>query len=149
MTDIHDELKRIAEGMGLGYYFGDWQSANYHADKWGANGGTFLLDILPVSGTLHIYRGTEATDEQQCNLAFLQRVPTDVALDTRGETTAALINVCKMDAEIFFGKISQSGTIEPINGDVPYTHIIEVMDETYTGVLFTVPLKPTQGRCIV
>ena len=61
----------------------------------------------------------------------------------------SVYDIALSQADIFFGKISQSGTIEPINGDVPYTHIIEVMDETYTGVLFTVPLKPTQGRCIV
>lgn len=149
MTDIHNELKRIAEDIGLGYFFGDWQSANYHADKWGANGGTFLLDILPVSGTLHIYRGTEATDTQQCNLAFLQRVPTDVALDTRGETTEALIAACKVDALRFFGELFGSDLFEPIHGDVPYTHIVEVLDETYTGVLYTLSITPTQGVCLI
>ena len=69
MITIEQRIKKIAEGLGVNYYFGDWQRINVAGDT-GRIDFPLIAYLLPPSGTVNL-SGPGVRETENGVLAFL------------------------------------------------------------------------------
>lgn len=137
---MEEEIKKVAENLGIGYLYDDWSRINIRADK--EITYPLCINLLPVSGVFKFQAGL-VYDSPNCLFAFLDKTN----LDFDGATNAFVVNDMKKIALKFITAINKSGKFEVISGSVPYSVVYDKLDVNLTGVVIECKLTPTTGIC--
>jgi hypothetical protein len=138
---IEDKLKEIAgqKFPAFSYVFDSWDGVDV---KVGRVSLPAIVTILPVGGNLN-FRNGRLRDNENCAVAFIDKVPRDADGDENERVYTAMKDV----AGQFIQELNKSGFFEPIEGDVPYYTIYESMADNVTGVFLDLRLKEVIGKC--
>ena len=76
--------------------------------------------------------------------AFIDKVPRDADGDDNTTTCTELKKVAKS----YIADIQKTGYFEPINENIEYTNLYEILASNCTGLLFRLRLQEASGECV-
>ena len=142
MTTIENRIATIAKGLGLNYYFGDWNRINEAGDT-GRCLFPLVAYLLPPSGTIN-FDGPGVRETENGVLAFINLTEFDFQADENNEIVQAM----KEKMVSFIQAVNLSKQFRPIGGDVRYDILYDKLDFAVTGVTTSLTLKEAVGKCV-
>ena len=142
MITIEQRIKKIAEGLGVNYYFGDWQRINVAGDT-GSIDFPLIAYLLPPSGTVNL-SGPGVRETENGVLAFLGLTVFDFEANENNE----IVQDMKELMIRFVNAVNASGEFKPIGGNVRYDVVYDKLDFAVTGVTVSLALQEAVGKCV-
>ena len=142
MITIEQRIKKIAEGLGVNYYFGDWQRINVAGDA-GRIDFPLIAYLLPPSGTVNL-SGPGVRETENGVLAFLGLTVFDFEANENNE----IVQDMKELMIRFVNAVNASGEFKPIGGNVRYDVLYDKLDFAVTGVTVSLALQEAVGKCV-
>lgn len=142
MVTIENRIASIANGLGLNYYFGDWNRINEAGDT-GRCKFPLVAYLLPPSGVVN-FDGPSVRETENGVLAFIDLTEFDFQADENNEIVQAM----KETMINFIKAVNLSGDFKPIGGDVRYDILYDKLDFAVTGVTTALTLKEAVGKCV-
>lgn len=142
MTTIENRIAAIAKGLGLNYYFGDWNRINEAGDT-GRCLFPLVAYLLPPSGTIN-FDGPGVRETENGVLAFINLTEFDFQADENNEIVQAMKEVMVS----FIKAVNTSGQFKPIGGNVRYEVLYDKLDFAVTGVTTSISLQEAVGKCV-
>lgn len=142
MITIENRIALIAKGLGLNYYFGDWNRINEAGDT-GRCKFPLVAYLLPPSGVVN-FDGPGVRETENGVLAFIDLTEFDFQADENNEIVQAM----KEKMISFIQAVNVSKHFKPIGGDVRYDILYDKLDFAVTGVTVSVGLKEAVGKCV-
>lgn len=137
---VETKIRQIVDQIGgLHYEFNDWTRANATIDYGSL---PVCVNVLPVSGELAAKNGN-LRDYPNCLIAFMDKAE----LDFDGQENEITVNRMKDFAKRFILEANRSGLFEPIEQNVPYSVVYDLLDANLTGVAIELQLKELIGDC--
>ena len=142
MITIEQRIKMIAEGLGVNYYFGDWQRINVAGDT-GRIDFPLIAYLRPPSGTVNL-SGPGVRETENGVLAFLGLTVFDFEANENNE----IVQDMKELMIRFVGAVNASGEFKPIGGNIRYDVVYDKLDFAVTGVTVSLALQEAVGKCV-
>lgn len=139
-NSVEKKIKSVAEGMvGFTYVYEDWTRADLRLDRLPLPA---IINLLPVSGAMSL-KMDQFKDKPNCMFVFVDKVNKDAD----GKDNDAVFERMKSAAMVFIARMNDSGLFEPIEGDIPYSVILEKLSPIVTGISISVQVKEAKGVC--
>lgn len=139
-NSVEKKIKSVAEGMvGFTYVYEDWTRADLRLDRLPLPA---IINLLPVSGAMSL-KMDQFKDKPNCMFVFVDKVNKDAD----GKDNDAVFERMKSAAMVFIARMNDSGLFEPIEGDIPYSVILEKLSPIVTGISISVQVKEVKGVC--
>ena len=140
-NSVEKKIKSVAESMvGFTYVYEDWTRADLRLDRLPLPA---IINLLPVSGAMSL-KLDQFKDKPNCMFVFVDKVNKDAD----GKDNDAVFERMKSAAMVFIARMNDSGLFEPIEGDIPYSVILEKLSPIVTGISISVQVKEAKGVCI-
>ena len=139
---IEEVLRDVAQKKypSYGFVLEDWNGIDRAVDKVDLPA---IVVFLVESGTLTFKNG-RCKDEEDIVFAFIDKVPRDADGDENTTTCTELKKVAKS----YIGDLQKTGYFEPINQNVEYTNLYEILASNCTGLMFRLRLQEAAGECV-
>ncbi len=139
-NSVEKKIKSVAESMvGFTYVYEDWKRADLRLDRLPLPA---IINLLPVSGAMSL-KMDQFKDKPNCMFVFVDKVNKDAD----GKDNDAVFERMKSAAMVFIARMNDSGLFEPIEGDIPYSVILEKLSPIVTGISISVQVKEAKGVC--
>lgn len=139
-NSVEKKIKSVAESMvGFTYVYEDWTRADLRLDRLPLPA---IINLLPVSGAMSL-KLDQFKDKPNCMFVFVDKVNKDAD----GKDNDAVFERMKSAAMVFIARMNDSGLFEPIEGDIPYSVILEKLSPIVTGISISVQVKEAKGVC--
>lgn len=139
-NSVEKKIKSVAEGMvGFTYVYEDWTRADLRLDRLPLPA---IINLLPVSGAMSL-KMDQFKDKPNCMFVFVDKVNKDAD----GKDNDAVFERMKSAAMVFIARMNDSGLFDPIEGDIPYSVILEKLSPIVTGISISVQVKEAKGVC--
>ncbi len=139
-NSVEKKIKSVAESMvGFTYVYEDWTRADLRLDRLPLPA---IINLLPVSGAMSL-KMDQFKDKPNCMFVFVDKVNKDAD----GKDNDAVFERMKSAAMVFIARMNDSGLFEPIEGDIPYSVILEKLSPIVTGISISVQVKEAKGVC--
>ena len=139
-NSVEKKIKSVAESMvGFTYVYEDWTRADLRLDRLPLPA---IINLLPVSGAMSL-KMDQFKDKPNCMFVFVDKVNKDAD----GKDNDAVFERMKSAAMTFIARMNDSGLFEPIEGDIPYSVILEKLSPIVTGISISVQVKEVKGVC--
>ena len=139
-NSVEKKIKSVAESMvGFTYVYEDWTRADLRLDRLPLPA---IINLLPVSGAMSL-KMDQFKDKPNCMFVFVDKVNKDAD----GKDNDAVFERMKSAAMVFIARMNDSGLFEPIEGDIPYSVILEKLSSIVTGISISVQVKEAKGVC--
>jgi len=139
-NSVEKKIKSVAESMvGFTYVYEDWTRADLRLDRLPLPA---IINLLPVSGAMSL-KMDQFKDKPNCMFVFVDKVNKDAD----GKDNDAVFERMKSAAMVFIARMNDSGLFEPIEGDIPYSAILEKLSPIVTGISISVQVKEVKGVC--
>lgn len=139
-NSVEKKIKSVAEGMvGFTYVYEDWTRADLRLDRLPLPA---IINLLPVSGAMSL-KMDQFKDKPNCMFVFVDKVNKDAD----GKDNDAVFERMKSAAMVFIARMNDSGLFDPIEGDIPYSVILEKLSPIVTGISISVQVKEAKGIC--
>jgi hypothetical protein len=139
-NSVEKKIKSVAESMvGFTYVYEDWTRADLRLDRLPLPA---IINLLPVSGAMSL-KMDQFKDKPNCMFVFVDKVNKDAD----GKDNDAVFERMKSAAMVFIARMNDSGLFEPIEGDIPYSVILEKLSPIVTGISISVQVKEVKGVC--
>lgn len=139
-NSVEKKIKSVAESMvGFTYVYEDWTRADLRLDRLPLPA---IINLLPVSGAMSL-KMDQFKDKPNCMFVFVDKVNKDAD----GKDNDAVFERMKSAAMVFIARMNDSGLFDPIEGDIPYSVILEKLSPIVTGISISVQVKETKGVC--
>lgn len=139
-NSVEKKIKSVAESMvGFTYVYEDWTRADLRLDRLPLPA---IINLLPVSGAMSL-KMDQFKDKPNCMFVFVDKVNKDAD----GYDNDAVFERMKSAAMVFIARMNDSGLFDPIEGDIPYSVILEKLSPIVTGISISVQVKETKGVC--
>lgn len=139
-NSVEKKIKSVAEGMvGFTYVYEDWTRADLRLDRLPLPA---IINLLPVSGAMSL-KMDQFKDKPNCMFVFVDKVNKDAD----GKDNDAVFERMKSAAMVFIARMNDSGLFDPIEGDIPYSVILEKLSPIVTGISISVQVKEVKGVC--
>lgn len=139
-NSVEKKIKSVAESMvGFTYVYEDWTRADLRLDRLPLPA---IINLLPVSGAMSL-KMDQFKDKPNCMFVFVDKVNKDAD----GKDNDAVFERMKSAAMVFIARMNDSGLFEPIEGDIPYSVILEKLSPIVTGISISVQVKEVRGVC--
>ena len=142
MITIENRIATIAKGLGLNYYFGDWNRINEAGDT-GRCKFPLVAYLLPPSGVVN-FDGPSVRETENGVLAFIDVTEFDFQADANNEIVQAM----KEKMISFIQALNVSKHFKTVGGDVRYDILYDKLDFAVTGVTTALTLKEAVGKCV-
>ena len=137
-NSVEKKIKSVAESMvGFTYVYEDWTRADLRLDRLPLPA---IINLLPVSGAMSL-KMDQFKDKPNCMFVFVDKVNKDAD----GKDNDAVFERMKSAAMVFIARMNDSGLFEPIEGDIPYSVILEKLSPIVTGISISVQVKEAKG----
>ncbi len=137
---IHEEIKRIAEGLGMSYIFNDLSRVNYQIDD--NTRYPILTDILPMSGGVGL-SSPHGKETENCMVGIF--VPCD--LDFEGVEIHPQIEEVKSLFKNFILQLQASSVVTLESTNINYAVSYDKFNENCIGVMAEFSLSTTLIYC--
>ena len=139
-NSVEKKIKSVAESMvGFTYVYEDWTRADLRLDRLPLPA---IINLLPVSGAMSL-KMDQFKDKPNCMFVFVDKVNKDAD----GKDNDAVFERMKSAAMVFIARMNDSGLFEPIEGDIPYSVILEKLSPIVTGISISIQVKEVKGVC--
>ena len=139
-NSVEKKIKSVAESMvGFTYVYEDWTRADLRLDRLPLPA---IINLLPVSGAMSL-KMDQFKDKPNCMFVFVDKV--NKGAD--GKDNDAVFERMKSAAMVFIARMNDSGLFDPIEGDIPYSVILEKLSPIVTGISISVQVKEVKGVC--
>lgn len=139
-NSVEKKIKSVAESMvGFTYVYEDWTRADLRLDRLPLPA---IINLLPVSGAMSL-KMDQFKDKPNCMFVFVDKVNKDAD----GKDNDAVFERMKSAAMAFIARMNDSGLFEPIEGDIPYSVVLEKLSPIVTGISISVQVKEAKGVC--
>lgn len=139
-NSVEKKIKSVAESMvGFTYVYEDWTRADLRLDRLPLPA---IINLLPVSGAMSL-KMDQFKDKPNCMFVFVDKVNKDAD----GKDNDAVFERMKSAAMVFIARMNDSGLFDPIEGDIPYSVILEKLSPIVTGISISVQVKEAKGVC--
>ena len=139
-NSVEKKIKSVAESMvGFTYVYEDWTRADLRLDRLPLPA---IINLLPVSGAMAL-KMDQFKDKPNCMFVFVDKVNKDAD----GKDNDAVFERMKSAAMVFIARMNDSGLFDPIEGDIPYSVILEKLSPIVTGISISVQVKEVKGVC--
>ena len=139
-NSVEKKIKSVAESMvGFTYVYEGWTRADLRLDRLPLPA---IINLLPVSGAMSL-KMDQFKDKPNCMFVFVDKVNKDAD----GKDNDAVFERMKSAAMVFIARMNDSGLFEPIEGDIPYSVILEKLSPIVTGISISVQVKEVKGVC--
>ena len=139
-NSVEKKIKSVAESMvGFTYVYEDWTRADLRLDRLPLPA---IINLLPVSGAMSL-KMDQFKDKPNCMFVFVDKVNKDAD----GKDNDAVFERMKSAAMVFIARMNDSGLFEPIEGDIPYSVVLEKLSPIVTGISISVQVKEVKGVC--
>lgn len=139
-NSVEKKIKSVAESMvGFTYVYEDWTRADLRLDRLPLPA---IINLLPVSGAMSL-KMDKFKDKPNCMFVFVDKVNKDAD----GKDNDAVFERMKSAAMVFIARMNDSGLFDPIEGDIPYSVILEKLSPIVTGISISVQVKEAKGVC--
>lgn len=139
-NSVEKKIKSVAESMvGFTYVYEDWTRADLRLDRLPLPA---IINLLPVSGAMSL-KMDQFKDKPNCMFVFVDKVNKDAD----GKDNDAVFERMKSAAMVFIARMNDSGLFDPIEGDIPYSVILEKLSPIVTGISISVQVKEAKGIC--
>jgi hypothetical protein len=139
-NSVEKKIKSVAESMvGFTYVYEDWTRADLRLDRLPLPA---IINLLPVSGAMSL-KMDQFKDKPNCMFVFVDKVNKDAD----GKDNDAVFERMKSAAMVFIARMNDSGLFDPIEGDIPYSVILEKLSPIVTGISISVQVKEVKGVC--
>ena len=139
-NSVEKKIKSVADSMvGFTYVYEDWTRADLRLDRLPLPA---IINLLPVSGAMSL-KMDQFKDKPNCMFVFVDKVNKDAD----GKDNDAVFERMKSAAMVFIARMNDSGLFEPIEGDIPYSVILEKLSPIVTGISISVQVKEAKGVC--
>ena len=139
-NSVEKKIKSVAESMvGFTYVYEDWTRADLRLDRLPLPA---IINLLPVSGAMSL-KMDQFKDKPNCMFVFVDKVNKDAD----GKDNDAVFERMKSAAMVFIARMNDSGLFEPIEGDIPYSVILEKLSPIVTGISISVQVMEAKGIC--
>ena len=139
-NSVEKKIKSVAESMvGFTYVYENWTRADLRLDRLPLPA---IINLLPVSGAMSL-KMDQFKDKPNCMFVFVDKVNKDAD----GKDNDAVFERMKSAAMVFIARMNDSGLFDPIEGDIPYSVILEKLSPIVTGISISVQVKEVKGVC--
>ncbi|WP_321479761.1 hypothetical protein [uncultured Bacteroides sp.] len=139
-NSVEQKIKSVADKMpSFTYVYEDWTRADVRLERLSLPA---IINLLPVSGSLSLKKD-QFRDAPNCMLVFVDKVQRDA----NGSDNEEVFERMKFAAMEFVTRLNQSGLFDPIEGDIPYSVILERLSPVLTGISVSFKLKEVTGVC--
>ena len=139
-NSVEKKIKSVAESMvGFTYVYENWTRADLRLDRLPLPA---IINLLPVSGAMSL-KMDQFKDKPNCMFVFVDKVNKDAD----GKDNDAVFERMKSAAMVFIARMNDSGLFDPIEGDIPYSVILEKLSPIVTGISISVQVKEAKGVC--
>lgn len=139
-NSVEQKIKSVSGKMaGFTYVYEDWTRADLKLERLPLPA---LINLLPVSGALTLGKD-QFRDVPNCMFVFVDKV----RRDANGSDNDAVFERMKNAAMEFIVRLNESGLFEPVEGEIPYSVILEKLAPVVTGISISLKLKEVAGVC--
>lgn len=152
MNKIVEDVRQVAEGLGLSFMYETMARANVLMDKvrrrngvveWNGKALPICLYVQPVSGRIAYDEVGNRRDIPSCLMCFGEAMP----LDYKGEEAEAIVERLKGYATEFIEGMNALGEYLPIGGDINYQVGFDRMDANLCILSMELTIEPLYGEC--
>lgn len=140
--NIEERIEKIARKhfSECSYIVGEWYTIDNDINRVELPA---IAYALPTAGTIRFDQAMRVINGEQCQIAFVDKVPIDANGKEQLETYNRMLNI----AYNFVRRLVESGDFQPLVDDISFTTYYNIASDILTGVVLVFPLTARNGNC--